>query len=264
MKESFRKMNAAEILSEQRKNLTLIGALPLDLEPTNESAGYRLQERVNRILEGSLGPVVGHKIGCTTSVMQRFLGIPTPCAGEIFARTVLKGHGRVPRQGFRKIGIECEIVVSISKTITPDTYSEAACSSLNVIDSMMVGMEIVDDRYKNYASLGIPTLIADNFFDSGCVLGEAVCDWQKLDLNNLLGTTRVNGVVLGTGKGSLIMGSPLKALDWFIKSRVSRGLSVKKDQFVMLGSVVETKWLEAGDMAEVEIDSLGSVTLEVA
>ena len=49
MKESFRKMNAAEILSEQRKNLTLIGALPSDLEPTNESAGYRLQERVNRI-----------------------------------------------------------------------------------------------------------------------------------------------------------------------------------------------------------------------
>ena len=113
MKESFRKMNAAEILSEQRRNLTLIGALPHDLEPTNESAGYRLQERVNRILEGSLGPVVGHKIGCTTSVMQRFLGIPTPCAGEIFARTVLKGHGRVPRQGFRKIGIECEIVERI-------------------------------------------------------------------------------------------------------------------------------------------------------
>jgi 2-keto-4-pentenoate hydratase len=59
------------------------------------------------------------------------------------------------------------------------------------------------------------------------------------------------------------MGSPLKALDWFIKSRISRGLSIKKGQFVMLGSVVETKWLDAGDIAEVEIDSLGSVSLGV-
>jgi 2-keto-4-pentenoate hydratase/2-oxohepta-3-ene-1,7-dioic acid hydratase in catechol pathway len=31
----------------------------------------------------------------------------------------------------------------------------------------------------------------------------------------------------------------------------------------MLGSVVETKWLEAGDIAKVEIDSLGSVSLGV-
>ena len=263
MKDCYRKKKAAAILSEQRKNLTPIGKLPQDLRPTDETAGYCLQEDVNRILEGSLGPVVGHKIGCTTSVMQRFLGIPTPCAGEIFSRTVLNGHGHVPRHGFKKIGVECELVVSISKTITPDTYVGTTFSSRSVIDSVMVGMEIVDDRYEDYGSLGIPTLIADNFFDSGCVLGEAVHDWQELDLNNLVGTTRVNGVVLGTGRGSLIMGSPLKALDWFIKSRISRGLSLNKGQFVMLGSVVETKWLEAGDIAKVEIDSLGSVSLGV-
>ena len=58
MKESFRNMNAAEILSEQRKNLTLIGALPHDLEPTNESAGYRLQERVNRDSRAGRGLVI--------------------------------------------------------------------------------------------------------------------------------------------------------------------------------------------------------------
>ena len=44
---------------------------------------------------------------------------------------------------------------------------------------------------------------------------------------------------------------------------MSRGLTVQKGQFVMLGSVVETKWLEAGDVAEVEIESLGSVSLTV-
>ena len=263
MRDFSRKLKAAKLLSEQRKHLIPIGPLSPDLRPNDESEGYLLQEYVNRLLNHPLGPVVGHKIGCTTSVMQRFLGIPTPCAGEIFSRTVLNGHGHVPRDGFNRVGIECEIVVSISETITLDSYLEVSFSSLNVIDTVMVGMEIVDDRYDDYASLGVPTLIADNFFDSGCVLGDAVHNWRQLDLNNLVGKTRVNGAVVGMGTGSLIMGSPIKALDWFIKSRLSRGLSIPKGQFVMLGSVVETKWLEAGDVAEVEMDSLGSVSLTV-
>ncbi|MDC1311451.1 fumarylacetoacetate hydrolase family protein [Burkholderiales bacterium] len=263
MKDSSRKFKAAKILSDQRKNLVPIGPLPGVLRPNDESEGYLLQEYVNRLLNHPLGPVVGHKIGCTTSVMQRFLGVPTPCAGEIFSRTVLKESGCVPREGFNRVGVECEVVVSISETITLDTYLEASFSSLSVIDSVMVGMEIVDDRYEDFTSLGVPTLIADNFFDSGCVLGDAVHDWRQLDLNNLVGKTRVNGVVVGSGTSSLIMGSPINALDWFIKSRVSRGLSITKGQFVMLGSVVETKWLEAGDVAEVEMESLGSVSLMV-
>ena len=40
-------------------------------------------------------------------------------------------------------------------------------------------------------------------------------------------------------------------------------LKINQGEFVMLGSVVETKWLEAGDVAEVEIESLGSVSLRV-
>ncbi|MDA1331637.1 MAG: fumarylacetoacetate hydrolase family protein [Proteobacteria bacterium] len=263
LKNSLSLAQAAVIVTSQRKSLMPIQALPQRLQPANEAEGYLLQGHVNRLLQRQLGPIVGHKIGCTTPVMQQFLGIPTPCAGEIFSRTVLTGHGRVPRNGFRRIGVECEIVVSISETLSPADYSEANFSPMDVIGSMMVGMEIVDDRYENYKALGVPTLIADNFFNSGCVLGDAVTRWDKLDLNNLSGVTRVNGVVLGEGRGALIMGAPLNALRWFVKCMMSRGLTLKKGQFVMLGSVVETKWLEAGDVAGVAIDSLGSVSLVV-
>jgi 2-keto-4-pentenoate hydratase len=44
---------------------------------------------------------------------------------------------------------------------------------------------------------------------------------------------------------------------------MKRGAVINQGEFVMLGSVVETKWLEAGDVAEVEIESLGSVSLRV-
>jgi len=141
-----------------------------------------------------------------------------------------------------------------------------ASSSFDVeecVSSVMVGMEIVDDRYADYVSLGVPTLIADNFFDCGCVLGREVLRWRGFDLSTLTGETRVNGKTVGTGRGSMIMGHPLNALRWFLEMRAQRGLKINQGEFVMLGSVVETKWLQRGDVAEVEVESLGSVKLMV-
>jgi 2-keto-4-pentenoate hydratase len=40
-------------------------------------------------------------------------------------------------------------------------------------------------------------------------------------------------------------------------------MGLKQGEFVLLGSVVETKWLNAGDDARVEVESLGSVSLKV-
>ena len=128
----------------------------------------------------------------------------------------------------------------------------------------MAAIEIVDDRYKDYRTLGIPTLIADDFFDSGCVLGKPVRDWRKLDLPNLTGRTAINGVEVGRGTGALVMGHPFEALAWLANLRAKYGLGpVKAGEFVLLGSVVETKWLKAGDEVRIEIEELGELRLGV-
>jgi 2-keto-4-pentenoate hydratase len=128
----------------------------------------------------------------------------------------------------------------------------------------MAAIELVDDRYANFRTLGIPTLIADDFFDSGCLLGELVRDWRKLDLARLAGITYINGVEVGRGTGALVMGHPFEALAWLANTRAKHGLDpLKAGEFVTLGSVVETKWLDAGDEVRVEIDQLGALTLSV-
>ena len=254
---------AAIQIVEQRKSLTPITPLGQGLTPLDQREGYDLQSHVNQLLRLDLGDVVGHKIGCTTPVMQKFLNIPGACAGEIFSQTAFSKNLTVPRGRFIKLGVECEIVVSLAKTISPSTYSPSSFSAHEVIGALMVGMEIVDDRYKNYESIGVPTLIADNFFDCGCVLGKEFFAWKQLDLNGLRGTTKVNGTVVGSGRGELIMGAPLNALRWFVHMSMERGKVLQKGQFVMLGSVVETKWLASKDYAEVEIEELGSISLTV-
>ena len=264
MTDTKRWKRAAGHLVRQRMALTPIEALSPRSRPQDEVQGYALQAEVNRMLgKAGLGRIAGHKIGCTTPVMQAFLAIPNPCAGAIFETTVRHGSATVPRSGFVKLGIECEIAVELGRNIFPSDGPFTCETVAPAVHAVMAAMEIVDDRYRNYGELGVPTLIGDNFFDCGCVLGEPVTDWRGLDLGALVGTTSINGKQAGHGTGGLIMGHPLNALAWLAQSRAARGMGLKQGEFVLLGSVVETKWLNAGDIARIEIESLGSATLSV-
>jgi 2-oxo-3-hexenedioate decarboxylase/2-keto-4-pentenoate hydratase len=257
-------LQAAARLRDQRLFLTPITDLPEALRPRDEAAGYALQQTLNHLLvEAGMGELVGHKIGCTTSVMQAFLNIPNPCAGRIFGQTVIHRGGRIPRSGFVKVGIECEIAVELGADLGGDA-GHTRESVAEAVRGVMAAIEIVDDRYADYRTLGVPTLIADDFFDSGCVLGKPVRDWRGLDLANLRGRTVINGAEAGQGTGRLVMGHPLEALAWLANSRAKHNLGpIRAGEFVLLGSVVETKWLDAGDEARVEIEGLGELSLAV-
>ena len=117
-----------------------------------------------------LGAIVGHKIGCTTPVMQAFLGIHAPCSGEVFASTVAHERARLRAKDYRRLGVECEIAVELARDITPDEAPFTRETIANAVGAVMAGIEIVDDRYADYRSFGVPSLIGDNFFNAGCVL----------------------------------------------------------------------------------------------
>ena len=256
-------MKISSIIARQRLALE-----PIDLEvkmrPADEDEAYRVQGEVNKELAEKLGQPVGHKIGCTTPVMQAFLGIPNPCAGEVFESTVLHGKASVSRKAYRRLGIECELVVELAKDITPKDAPFTLDTIGDAVGAVMAGIEIVDDRYRDYRSFGVPSLIADNFFNAGCVLGKPVTDWHKLDLCAIHGRTLINGEEVGRGDGSMVLGHPLQALAWLANSRAKRGQGLERGRFVFLGSLVETKWLDAGDKARIEVDGLGSLELAVS
>ena len=256
---------AAKILVEQRRSRIPIEQLPESLRPRDETEGYVLQQEVKRLLaEAGLGRAVGHKIGCTTPVMQAFLGIPSPCAGNVYAKGVLRGSGRVPRSGFVKLGIECEIAVELARDLAPQDVPFDRDSVVPAVGAVMAAIEIVDDRYRDFRTLGVPTLIADDFFHSGCVLGEPVTDWQHLDLAQLAGAIYIDAAVVGSGTGALVMGHPFNALAWLANSHARHRLDpLRAGELVLLGSLVETQWLSAGARARVEIEKLGTLELAV-
>ncbi len=263
--QSMQVLAAAARLLDQRLSLTPIIDMPAEMRPQTEAQGYALQRALNTLLAiAGMGPQAGHKIGCTTPVMQRFLGIPNPCAGVIFEKAVLHRTASVPRSGFVRLGIECEIAVQLVRDLAPISLPVDRERAANAVGAVMASLEIVDDRYADYRTLGPPTLIADDFFNSGCVLGDPVRDWRKLDLGALEGTMYVNGVETGRGRGALVMGHPLDALVWLANARARHGFdALKAGEFVTLGSVVETRWLNAGDEVRVDMQELGELTLSV-
>lgn len=249
---------AAELLAEARLSQKLFDGLPESCRPADELAAYRVQDRLHQTLEtAGLGPFAAHKIGCTTQVMQRYLGIPNPCAGGIPANALHQSEAALRHDDFRRVGVECEIAVRLGADLPPSTSPHDRDSVASAVDGCMAAIEIVDDRYVDYTSMDTPTLIADDFFNAGAVLGPMVEDWRALDLAGLQGRMGLNGEVVGEGQGADILGHPLNALAWLANAMNARGRRLKVGEIVLLGSVVQTRWLDPGDLVEISIDGLG-------
>jgi 2-oxo-3-hexenedioate decarboxylase/2-keto-4-pentenoate hydratase len=256
-----RQRRAAAILRDARLRTAPIGPLPEDCRPRDPDEAYAVQGALHRLLaDAGRGPVAGWKIGCTTPVMQAYLGIAQPCAGGVLQGTVHHATASLRHAGFVRVGVECEIAVRLGTDLRAAAAPFDRTKVAGAVDACLVAMEIVDDRYVDYRALGVPTLVADDFFNAGCVLGPPVTRWHDLDLPGLIGTTRVNGREVGRGEGRAVMGHPLEALAWLATLRARLGLDLRAGEFVLLGSVVETRWLAPGDQAHVTVAGLGEVS----
>jgi 2-keto-4-pentenoate hydratase len=255
---------AAGLLARARLERHRFAGLPAACRPPDEASAYAIQDALHhRLTAAGCGALAGHKIGCTTAVMQRFLDIGNPCAGGVFAPTVQHGHGRFRHADFLHVGVECEIAVRLAKALPAADAPYDAASVAAAIGACMAAIEVVDDRYDDYKALDAPTLIADNFFNAACVLGASVENWHELDLTSVTGRMRINGSEVGSGRGGDILGHPLTALAWLANGLAGRGRTLATGEFVLLGSVVETRWVEAGDLVEIEIEGLGGASCQL-
>ena len=94
---------------------------------------------------------------------------------------------------------------------------------------------------------------------AGCVLGEAVSDWRRLDLATLRGRIVINGGVRGEGLGADTMGHPFNAVAWLATNLAARGERLQAGQVVLTGSIVRSEAVGRGDQVTVAVDGLGEV-----
>ena len=252
--------DAAEAIIEARRSRRILAPLGA-LAPATVEAGYALQKEIALRLGGL--PPAGFKIGATTTQMQSYLGLSGPAGGFVPRAGLKATPARVRHADYVDPGIECEVGLRLARDIPPGpcTQDQAAAA----VGEVFAAMEIVDRRYRDLAALGTPTLIADQVFHAGGVLGAPVADWRALDLAATRGRISVDGQVRGEGVGADLLGHPFAALAWLAASPCAAVFGgLRAGQVVFLGSVTPPIWIERPCTTAVEFDTLGRVELTFA
>ncbi len=259
---------AEQLRTGRARTPSPIGHLPLECRPSDVDDAMAIQNVLHEMLTADgFGAVAGTKIGCTTQVMQEYLGIAHPCTGAIFERTIQHLTANLEFNSYLHVGVECEIAVTLGKSLAMRDAPHTVDSVAKSVESFHAAIEIVDDRYVDFVAR-VPdgnTWIADDFFGAGIVLGKPVTAWHDLDLASMHGRMKINGQHVGTGHGrDIINGHPLEALVWLANFEAVRGHDLPAGWIVMLGSVVQTRWVSQGDVIDVNIEGLGTARAHFA
>ena len=255
---------AAKTSAAARRTRTPLPPLGGDAAPQTEAEGYRIQDAVHGLLAADFGALVGYKIGCTSPVMQQYLDIPHPCGGGVFAKGVFDSGASLSAKDFVRVGVECEIAARLGRDLALTEEPFTAEWVAESIEAYLPAIEIVDDRYVDWQTLGVPTLVADDFFAAGCVLGKPVARVGLPDVLHVIGRALVNGVEVGRGSGADVLGHPHNALAWLANHLAADGKNLRAGQIVLTGSLVKTVWLNAGDEVVMELEGLGRVAATFA
>ncbi len=256
---------AARSLLEQHRERLPFSRLPDNCAPSNDAEAYAIQEALRRLREPRLGPTAGYKVALTSAVMQKMLHYFSPFAGPLHANLIYRDGAQLDHSRYGRLCIECELAAMLGSNLPAAQAPYSREQIANAVTTIAPALELVDDRnadYNNISSL-VLTLIADNAWNAGIVLGPALRDWRHLDLANLHGTVAVNGETTGEGHGRDVLGHPLEALRWLVNTVAAQGKDIQEGMIVMTGTMIATQFVKPGDNLTFSIDGLGAVGVSV-
>jgi 2-keto-4-pentenoate hydratase len=265
MPDEDRIQHAARFLCEEHRARKPFEPMPTTLAPRTVDEAYAMQEWFHTYMGELHGPVAGYKVALTTPVMRQMVGFHAPIAGAILARTIHPSTVRLRQADYGRLGIECELAVQLGADLPAAQAPYSLSQVADAVAAVIPAFELVDDRQADYTQLAalVLTLIADNAWNAGIVLGSPFRDWHTVDLAAARGVMIINGRVVGEGRGRDVMGHPFEALLWLVNMLAQRGKSLTQSMIVMTGSLVATRFVNSGDAVSLSLDGLGEVRLSV-
>lgn len=232
-----------------------------DFGATDLAGAYAIQAAFVNRLEATLGRRVGYKIGLTSKRMQAMCGVNHPNSGVIFESRVHKSGVVLSLSRLGRLGIEFECCVRLGNSLPPlgkpYTIEEVAAA----VDAVCPAFEVIDDRNSDYP-LDLLSLVADNSWNEGNVLGEFKGTWP--DLGTARSVLECNGEVIDEGKGSDVLGHPFEPLRWLANNLNAEERMLNKGEIVLTGSWVTTRFPKAGERYKYTIEGVGSVEVTLA
>jgi len=226
---------------------------------------YRIQDRLHQLLAAAgRGEIAGYKIAVTSKAMQQMTGVDHPAAGALFSAGVHTSPHRVRLADYHHLGVEFEVAVRLAGDLPAAGAPWTRASVAGAVAACHAAFELVEDGDADYKALDAFTLIAQNTWNGGVVLGPAVSAWRSVDLEAAVTRAWLNGEPAGQGKTGDALGHPFEAVAWLANLLNGRGRLLRAGMIVMTGSSITTKFPAPGDRVRFAIDGLGEAALEVA
>lgn len=204
---------------------------------------------------------VGYKIGLTSKRMQEMCGIDMPVGGVILDSRVHPSGTVFDPARFGRMGLEFEICVILGRDLPARAADYQADEIAAAVGSVAAAVEIVDDRHCDYAELDVLSLIADNSWNAGVVLGAAT--QSPANLTDCEGIVTRDGVEIDRGFGRDVLGSPLVPLQWLANHLRGAGGGLRKGDIVMTGSLIRTQFPERPGTYRFDVAGIGHVAIAI-
>jgi 2-keto-4-pentenoate hydratase len=209
------------------------------LRPTTIEDGYCLQNAIHARLMAAGDARVGWKVGSTSAAGQRGFGLREPVYAGLFASGRSSSLAEALSRNLARPSVECEIAVVLAKDIDGADPALSLATVTDAIGPCYFGCEIIDSRYDDLGSVGVPSLIADDFFQVGFVVGAENVAWRTQDLTAVEGFIEIDGQ-RWTGSVRDVL-SAFDSLRWLARALARGGLSLRAGDLVLTGTLVPPK-----------------------
>jgi 2-keto-4-pentenoate hydratase len=225
------------------------------------AAAYQVQKMFLGEVIGA-DRIAGYKIGLTSQRMQAMCGIDHPISGAVLSGRVMKSGAKIAIADYHHLGLEFEICARLGRDLEPRKRPYTRDDAGTAVDAVCAAIELVDDRHADYAVLDCKSLVADNSWNAGVVLGTFVEPPSALD--EVIGVAYQDDVEIGRGRGADALGHPYEPLAWLANHLAAHGEGLRKGDIVMTGSIVTTRFPLAAFSYRFDVDRLGSVEVSGA
>jgi 2-oxopent-4-enoate/cis-2-oxohex-4-enoate hydratase len=247
-----------ELYDALRNQTTLVPFTDRGIDIEIDDAYYISLRMLNRRLADG-EKIVGKKIGVTSKAVQDMLGVFQPDFGFLTDVMEYPNGADVPVAGnLIAPRAEAEIGFKLKKDLIGPGVTEQ--DVLEATECIIPCFEIVDSRINDW-KIRIQDTIADNASCGVYVLGEQTADPRDFDLAKLKITVKKNGEFLSEGLGEAVQGNPLTAVAWLANTLGNYDIPFKAGEVILSGSLVPLEPVVSGDKMELELEGIGSCSV---
>ncbi|HST43363.1 MAG TPA: 2-keto-4-pentenoate hydratase [Conexibacter sp.] len=227
-----------------------------------DAYAIQLAGRALRLAEPGAA-LVGRKVGLTSEVMQRMLGVDQPDFGYLTATMVSADGAALDPGVFLAPRVEAEIAFRLK---APLSGAELTIEDvLAATEAVAPALEVIDSRIADWR-IGIADTVADNASSGHVVLGT----WQPLPLALDLAAVEVSLEVApdgdaNAGTGAAVLGHPAAPIAWLARAlHEYGGEGIAAGEIVIPGAVSRALPVAPGQTARAAFAGLGDVSVSFA